>query len=160
MITKEFILAGRAVFTLQCHPGYQPSKDYVVKDHYTYRVWHKAADETHKNAWFVQLLTGPDNSNDYTYLGMLYPGVINEKSVTLTLTKASKYHEKCAPVALLRRVLQRVWNDEQHLIEEAGFKLFHTGRCGKCGRVLSVPKSILTGIGPECEKTLMGNGVR
>jgi hypothetical protein len=30
---------------------------------------------------------------------------------------------------------------------------FGEGKCGKCGRALTVPSSILTGIGPECSKS-------
>ncbi len=31
-------------------------------------------------------------------------------------------------------------------------EFWHEGRCGRCGRLLTVPESILTGIGPECSK--------
>jgi hypothetical protein len=33
------------------------------------------------------------------------------------------------------------------------FEVWHEGKCGKCGRALTVPSSILTGIGPECSKS-------
>jgi hypothetical protein len=29
-------------------------------------------------------------------------------------------------------------------------QLWHEGRCGRCGRRLTVPESIASGIGPEC----------
>jgi hypothetical protein len=32
-------------------------------------------------------------------------------------------------------------------------EVWHEGKCGKCGRALTVPSSILTGIGPECSKS-------
>lgn len=31
-------------------------------------------------------------------------------------------------------------------------EVFHTGTCGRCGRKLTTPESILTGLGPECSK--------
>jgi hypothetical protein len=31
---------------------------------------------------------------------------------------------------------------------------WHEGKCGKCGRTLTVPSSILNGLGPECVKSL------
>lgn len=34
-------------------------------------------------------------------------------------------------------------------LEQAEF--WHEGRCGRCGRVLTVPESIASGLGPECE---------
>ena len=156
MITKEFILAGRAIFTLQVPPTYRGPQDSIVRGHYTYRVRHKAADTDHKEAWFVQLLTGPDNSNDYTYLGMLYPGVIDDKSVTFQLTSASKHNDKSVPVILLRQLLKRVWAGEQHLIEEAGFKLHHEGKCARCGKKLTTPESVTAGFGKECLEILQG----
>ena len=30
--------------------------------------------------------------------------------------------------------------------------VFHTGKCGLCGRKLTTPESILTGLGPSCAK--------
>lgn len=30
--------------------------------------------------------------------------------------------------------------------------VYHTGTCGRCGRKLTTPESILTGLGPECSK--------
>jgi hypothetical protein len=62
MVSKAFITAGRAVFTVSNPAG----------ERYTYRV-QKSGDESRPAAWFVSLLTGPDNRHDYTYLGMLNP---------------------------------------------------------------------------------------
>ena len=31
-------------------------------------------------------------------------------------------------------------------------EIFHEGRCCACGRKLTTPESILSGIGPECAK--------
>ncbi len=31
-----------------------------------------------------------------------------------------------------------------------GYRLEHTGRCGRCNRLLTDPESIRTGLGPEC----------
>lgn len=33
-----------------------------------------------------------------------------------------------------------------------GAEVYHHGRCGNCGRVLTRPESIKRGIGPECNK--------
>jgi hypothetical protein len=32
----------------------------------------------------------------------------------------------------------------------------HEGKCGRCGRLLTVPSSIESGIGPECSKIMRG----
>lgn len=41
-----------------------------------------------------------------------------------------------------------------HLMEEATW--WHEGRCGRCGRRLTVPESIESGFGPECVKHVGG----
>lgn len=144
MITKDFVLAGKAVFTLKCPAGFGEGKP-----HYTYRVKHKEADGTFPEAWFVSLLTGPDNTRDYTYIGMLLP-----HSGQVQPTKKSKYTLESMPVKLINRVLYRVWADQQQAILDAGFDLHHEGRCACCGRALTTPESILTGIGPVCAAKL------
>jgi hypothetical protein len=35
-----------------------------------------------------------------------------------------------------------------------GLKVHHEGRCCRCGRKLTVPESIETGLGPECASRL------
>jgi hypothetical protein len=127
VITKDFVLAGRAVFTVE-----SPEK------HWTYRVKRK------DNVWFVGLLTGPDNASSYTYLGMLH------EDGTVHLTAKSKYREDSKPVRVLRAVLKRVWVDDAQAITAAGWDVNHEGKCGCCGRALTTPMSCLTGIGPVC----------
>ena len=135
MVSKEFVLAGRAVFTVES-PGGQ---------HYTYRVSRKEADDRWPEAYFVSLLTGPDNTRDYSYLGKL-----DRESGAVSLTAKSKFREDAFCVRLLRRLLLRVWLGETDAVAAAGYKVHHEGRCGRCGRALTVPASIERGIGPEC----------
>ena len=61
MIDRTFITAGHAIFTVSNPTGIR----------YTYRVMHKEANNGYTEAYFVSLLTGPDNTEDYSYLGML-----------------------------------------------------------------------------------------
>lgn len=143
MITKQFVLAGKAIFTLEIPATYQQAAS--TRPHYTYRVKHKEADGQFDDTWFVSLLTGPDNTSDYTYVGLLLP-----HDGGLKLTKKSQFTDDTPPVKLFRRTLARLWANEQAAIEAAGFKLHHEGRCGRCGRVLTVPESVESGFGPEC----------
>jgi hypothetical protein len=46
-----------------------------------------------------------------------------------------------------------VWKNQEL---PGGYKIHHEGRCGKCGRLLTVPESVETGIGPECAKRMGG----
>lgn len=147
MLQKEFVTAGRAVFTLEVPETFQ--KQFDTKPHYTYRVRHKEASRDWPEAYFVQLLTGPENTKDFSYIGMLNPD-----SGELRLTAKSPLKDDSWPVKLFRRTTTNIWANTQDRITSAGFKLHHEGRCGRCGRVLTVPSSIESGIGPECIKRM------
>ena len=132
MISMEFVRAGRAVFTVANAMG----------EHYTFRVQaSKPSEKFPAVSYFVQVLTGPDNTSDYTYVGML----TGENRVKLT--KASKYAGESKPVRVFEWALRVVAGTSKL---PAGYKLQHEGRCCRCGRVLTVPESIESGIGPEC----------
>lgn len=146
MIAKDFVMAGNSIFTVEIPAQF--AEKHQSPAHYTYRVRHKEAEGTYPEAWFVELLTGPENTSDYTYLGKLLP------EGKVKLTAKSRYGEDAMPVRLLDRILARLWKNEGAAIEQAGFKLHHEGRCGRCGRLLTVPESIETGIGPECRKMM------
>lgn len=140
-VGKDFILAGDAIFTVECPGGPQP--------HYTYRVSHVEPNERYPESYFVKLLTGPSNTDDYSYLGKLDP-FTGETRTTLK----SKALEGSYPHRLLNRVLARIWGDDHEAYERHGFKTHHEGRCGRCGRLLTVPSSVESGIGPECSKIM------
>lgn len=139
MLSKAFITAGRATFTLQIAEAY--ARQFGVPPHYTYKVSKVKGPNT---VYFVSLLTGSDNTSDYTYMGLL-----TEKG-EVRLTIKSKFSQTSQPFMLIQRVMANVWAGTQDRIAAAGFKLHHEGRCGRCGRLLTVPHSIETGIGPEC----------
>lgn len=137
-IGREFVLAGNAIFTASNPHGQR----------YTYRVrrWHPAGDES-RVVWFVDWLRGPDNTSDYQYLGVL-------DLPTCTLKSTPKSGAKSE--SLLFRVgawaLGCLMGTRQ---VPPGYAIQHAGRCGRCGRLLTVPESIDRGIGPECA-ALMG----
>lgn len=143
-ITKEFITAGKATFTLEVAPAWAAANG--TPSHWTFKVRGKDLDDgSGKKIYFVSLLAGPDNESSYAYLG-----VLNPETGEVRLTKASKFAETATVVRVLRRALARIWAGEQGAIEAAGFRLHHEGRCCRCGRLLTVPSSIESGIGPEC----------
>lgn len=147
-IGKDFVLAGDAVFTIEC------PADWVErvggKSHYTYQV-QAVESERYGTSFFVRMLTGPDNTADFTYIGRL-----DTFTGQVTPTKASGWNERTTPlpVRLLNRVLARVWTSDHDAYRRHGFKLHHEGKCGRCGRRLTVPASVESGIGPECVKML------
>lgn len=144
-VHKNFVLAGKAIFTVEAPASFAAAD----RPHYTFRVTYKPASLRFPDAYFVGMLTGSDNEHSYSYVGMLDAG-----SGEVALTRKSKYREDTFSVMLLRRTLARIWANELHVVEAAGFKVHHEGRCGRCGRTLTVPASIESGIGPECIKMM------
>lgn len=158
MISKEFVLGGRAIFTIEPSAEYvskMSAKQIKVQPHYTYKVNIKkehlkpGAGPTRPNMFFVSLLTGPDNTRDYSYLGKLNPG-----TGEVALTKASAFNKETQPVIIVQRVLKCIWSAETDNITNAGWNVHHEGRCCKCARLLTDPVSVTLGIGPECRKRL------
>ena len=133
---KTFVTAGDAIFTL---------KSRRTETRYTYRVTKKEASEQYPAAYFVKVLTGPDNESSYTYLGKL-----DADSGDVVLTRASKLVEDSAPVKAIRWALRRIWQ----AIELTDCEFHHAGKYCRCGRTLTVPESVESGIGPECAKLI------
>lgn len=131
MISKDFLTAGHAIFTVSSPSG----------EHYTYRVNAPKDFNDAYPTYFVALLTGSDNTRDYTYLGLL-----SGKGEVRTTTK-SKFAKDSKPVKVVQWAVGLVW-DGKDLPD--GYKLQHIGRCGACGRPLTDPVSIETGLGPIC----------
>src|SRR5580658_5026755 len=141
-INKDWILAGESIFTIEI-----PASANVDKPHYTFKVQKVEASDRWPEAFFTKLLTGCDNENSYTYVGKMNPAT----GQTKTTGKSTKF-EGTYPLRLLNRTLARVWANENEAFENAGYHVHHEGKCGRCGRTLTVPESIETGYGPECSK--------
>jgi hypothetical protein len=148
LFSQEIITAGKCVFTVEVPPSFGLTMENPPKPHYTYRVKLKKGDPDGKwknDAYFVGLLTGPDNTRDFTYLGKLIP-----ETGEVRLTSGSKYTDETWPVRIVRKVLARIYANDTDAISAAGWELHHEGRCCRCGRTLTVPESVESGIGPEC----------
>ncbi len=146
MLTKEFITAGRAVFTIETPEAFRATRDHI-RPHYTFKVVKKEKSARYAESLLVFLLTGPNNQDDYSYVGMLC-------GATVRLTQASRFNDETYPVKLLRRVVAQLWAGNGEAITAAGFNVHHEGRCGRCARPLTVPSSIESGFGPECIKQM------
>lgn len=131
-VSVPFVLAGKATFTVSNGKG----------ERYTYRVTHKAAGPAYGEAWFVSLLTGQDNTNDYSYLGML-----DKATLTVKLTKGSKVTADSKAYRVVAWALKVIKSGKAL---PQGYAILHSGHCGRCGKLLTVPESILRGLGPEC----------
>lgn len=126
MLSKNFIVAGHAIFTVSS-----------TTEHYTYKI-----ESPDKKKYYIRILTGKDNTKDYTYLGMMCP-----KTLKCFPTRASKYKLESKAFEVLNWAMKHIFHNRE--VPE-GYKIQHEGKCGKCGRRLTDPVSIETGLGPVC----------
>lgn len=134
MDIKLFMFAGKAIFTIQ-NPG--------TGVRFTYRIKAKEV-EAGKTLHFVSVLTGPDNTNDYTFLGTIFD------LATYRHGRKSRISEEAPSAKAFDWFFRRVTADRDF----APAVVNHEGRCCRCGRLLTVPESVSSGIGPECAKVM------
>lgn len=127
---------GSAVFTLS-----------MGDERYTYKVGYKEQGWNGKPIYFVKVLTGQDNSSDYTYLGYL-----QDNGKTWKHDKKQRIGYEAPSSKFWRALLRRVFVQQLELPNTVEFR--HEGRCGRCGRPLTVPESIDTGFGLDCAAKL------
>ena len=128
---KAFLLAGKAFFTVVSA---------ATGARFTYRVSVGNSDDS---PHFVSTLTGPDNTSHYQFLGTVFH---KDRYFHGRKSKIAKD----APCARAFEFLWRMLRAEAEFPES--FEFWHEGRCGKCGRPLTVPGSIELGLGPVCAK--------
>lgn len=121
----SFILAGKAIVTFL---------NTQSENRFTFKV--KKSKEG--DFYFVSLLTNPET---YQYIGTVSNGVFR-------LGKKSKVSGDAQSVKVFDYVTKKLKsNTLPNFIE-----IWHEGKCGRCGRALTVPSSIESGLGPECIK--------
>lgn len=131
-----FMLAGKALLTLS---------NTATGSHHTYKLQApgKTAEERDSAPiLFVSVLTGPENTSHYTYIGIL----IRQSGQFRTTAKTRLPSGD-------KRVLGFEWLARNAARTDAfpSVEVRHHNHCGKCGRVLTVPTSIDTGLGPICD---------
>ncbi len=127
-VAVQFALAGRARLTMV-------SKKTGTR--FTYRITQRDATSPH----FVSVLSGQDNESSYTFLG------------TVFADKSYRHGRKSpvSPEAPSTKAFAWAWSYLAKGQMPPSCEVWHEGRCGKCGRSLTVPSSIASGIGPVCE---------
>jgi hypothetical protein len=134
----DFIFAGAAVFTLvSLKTGVRLTYKVAAKKE---DVKAGVADVT----YFVNLLRGPDNTTDWAYLGVLC------KPGNFFVTSASKITRHPTSYKSLVWFLDMLQHRREGVLGKT-LEFWHSGRCGCCGRLLTVPSSVASGIGPVCD---------
>ena len=147
---RAYLFAGKAVFTL-VNPKSGIRLTYKVtakKQNIAEKTRREAAGEAvHENfvTYFVNLLRGPDNTADYTYMGVL------RKPGDFFITSKSQVGRHPVSHKALIYFLDRMRNSRE-VLGGKPLEFWHSGRCGCCSRLLTVPASVARGIGPECAR--------
>lgn len=122
---QTFLQAGRAVFTI---------KSRKTGKHFSYKIVRPVSGAGKHATLFVHLAIGVDD--------WIYMGVYDPRRETFRLTGKSQFTLAAPSVLALRWFLSN--------IDSPQVEFRHAGRCGRCGRVLTHPESIDSGMGPEC----------
>lgn len=135
------VLAGNATFTLV-------SKKTGTR--FTFRVSQVDEEENgaRKELWFVSTLVGSDNNSDFAYTGIItrsYHGVYQFRR-----TAKSRISETAPSFKAINWFLKLVLVPTTARIDLSQVEYWHEGTCARCGRKLTVPESIESGLGPEC----------
>jgi hypothetical protein len=128
----DFILAGRATFTFK---STKTGKWYTYKAEYDKLFGVEMIK--------VKLLTGSDNINSFTYMCRILK---NNCSPDLEYTKNSRISKTSPAFIGFSYVFYNLLVGR----EMPSLEIWHEGKCCRCGRKLTVPESISSGIGPEC----------
>lgn len=123
----DYLLAGRAILTVV---------NRQTGGRFTFKITRaEAKRDNDPPTWFVAALAG----TEYQYLGF-----IRDRKYRPNLLKvAADAPTQKSAMWLLPRMLVR------HPLPQ-GLDVLHSGRCGRCGRMLTTPDSIDRGLGPEC----------
>lgn len=124
-IIKRYLESGQAVVTLKSEKS---------GAHYTFKFTKKPAkDAPDFSVYFISQLIG---SNEYMYVAFINQfGEFKYKGPGTKVTDTLKY----------------LWrNITEHNRLPPQMEVMHEGRCGACGRPLTTPESIISGIGPIC----------
>jgi hypothetical protein len=52
------------------------------------------------------------------------------------------------------RGFQFFWKHVNAVLMPPEMEVEHSGHCGRCGRLLTVPSSVQSGLGPECQSKM------
>jgi hypothetical protein len=129
---RTFMFSGDATLTIKSRRS---------GERFTFRV--SLSDDG--QLYWVKVLTGPDNTRAYQYLGHW------RGKRYFTHGSKSKIGPN-APSTLAYTFLATA-------LERGGglpplLEVLHEGRCGRCHRKLTVPSSIKSGIGPDCAEKM------
>lgn len=136
-LSKAYLFAGRAVFTVS---------NAKTNEHFTFRVRQRASKFNPDQHVFFISIKDVAVQYGYAFLGML-----NERDGSIKATGKAQYHPGQKPYDVAAWATKTVVAGK--MIPD-NYKIEHAGKCGRCGRALTDPESIKSGIGPDCRKIM------
>lgn len=143
-VPVEFLFGGDCTFTVKSPRG----------ESYTFRIEHAEGKDKERDnpaagkwpeRWFAKLLTGPDNTSNYTLFGW-----VDRKTGVVTLTRKTTYTKDSTPVRVLQFVAMNALLQRDM---PGGIMVQAPTHCGRCGRLLTAPKErnpYWPWLGPDC----------
>jgi hypothetical protein len=133
----QYMMAGKSTFTI---------KNEVSGNRFTYKVNRKKpVGGIEQNVWFVSVLYNPNNESDYKYIGTIFKDSAEEPPV-FRHTSKSKVSREAQSFQTFEYVFTHLMNKSLKSI----VNIYRSNRCGRCGKKLTVPESIMNGLGPDC----------
>lgn len=130
---QKSILAGNATITFV---------SVATGARFTYKIRKNKRQQA--SPFFVSLLVGSDNESSYQYFGHIF----DDNTTKFYHGKKARISEDATSVKSFKWVYERLMNDPKQLV--GAIKIYHSGKCNKCGRKLTTPQSIERGLGPHC----------
>jgi hypothetical protein len=158
----RFATGGNAIFTLE---------NVTNGKRFTYKLVAgdpREGQDPARAPIFVHVLTGSNNEEDYELLGMIFRDDRGEPTFSYRFFDgtwgAKRFRARIsedAPSAkgarwLLGRIQEHLQAPTLFDTLDERFAVWHEGRCCRCGRTLTVPASIESGIGPDCAARMEG----
>ena len=137
---RDYMFAGKAEFTLHSLP---------TDKHFTYKIIDLVTNYDNSMK-FLYYLSGSDNDNDWQYACTIRQ-LKNSADQHITVKETQKSRGFSAPVMIAFRWFIYMLNKDQISID---LEFMHSGKCSACGRKLTMPESIRTGLGPVCRSRL------
>lgn len=126
---KQNMLAGHAIITVT---------NLTTGKHFTYRIIQPHPHTPH----FVSLLTGPNNEEDYTFIGTIFDRLTFRHSIKGGISRD----------AVGVKGFEWLWRNLEKLPEHV--RLDNAGYCFRCGKLLTDGESIQSGYGSTCRKII------
>lgn len=139
-IALPFLLAGRCEATLV-------SKNTGKRFAYTITKKEYTGNSDSNNEWIYFIKVLHYNGHEEVYAGFV---AYEAEEDRFKFIKGKKGNLEATDLPI--KSLLYVLNHLQHKDCNMPLEIWHHNKCGMCGRTLTTPESILTGLGPTCAK--------